>query len=84
MTECERIREEAPGLAALPPDDPERAAAWSHAKGCPACTRALREAEGLQALLSECEPPALPQGALERTARAIEAELRREARRRAL
>jgi hypothetical protein len=84
VTECDRIREEAPGLAALPASDPGRAAASSHAQGCPACARALREAEGLQALLSEWEPPPLPAGALERASLAIGAELRREARRRAL
>jgi hypothetical protein len=84
VSECERIRAEAAGLSALPADDPERAAAWSHARGCPGCARALREAEGLQDLLSEWEPPPLPAGALERASLAIEEELRRESRRRAL
>jgi hypothetical protein len=84
VTACERIRAEAPGLAALGPDDPARVEAWSHASGCPGCARALRDADRLQALLSECEAPPLPAGALERTALAIAAELRREGRRRAV
>ena len=84
MTPCERIRAEAPLLAALPPDDPEREAARSHASGCPDCARALHEAERLQALLSEAEAPPLPAGALERASLAISAELRHEGRLRAL
>jgi hypothetical protein len=82
VTECERIRADAAGLAALPPDDPERAAAFAHAQGCPGCARALAEAARLQALLGEDEAPALPAGALARAAQAIEEELGREARRR--
>lgn len=79
MTRCDRLRAEAPGLAALRSDDPERIAAWSHASGCPGCARALREAERLQTLLATFEPAPLPAGAAERTSRAIVAELRREA-----
>lgn len=82
MIACERIRADAPGLAALPPDDPERLAAWSHASGCTGCARTLREAERLQSLLSEWEPAPLPVGALERASREIRAQLRRDARRR--
>jgi hypothetical protein len=84
MTECDRLRADAPGLAALRSDDPERVAAWSHASGCPGCASALREAERLQTLIAGCEPAPLPVGATERVARAIVAELRREARRRTL
>ncbi len=84
MTDCDRLRADAPGLAALRSDDPERVAAWSHANGCPGCASALREAERLQALIAGCEPAPLPVGATERASRAIVAELRREARRRAL
>jgi hypothetical protein len=84
MTECDRLRADAPGLAALRSDDPERVAAWSHANGCPGCASALREAERLQTLIAGCEPAPLPVGATERAARAIVAELRREARRRTL
>jgi hypothetical protein len=82
MTECDRIRADAPGLAALRPDDPERAAAAAHARGCPGCERALREAERLQALLAAVEPEPVPAGALERASREIRAQLRRETRRR--
>lgn len=82
MTECHRVRADAPGLAALRPDDPERLAAWAHARGCAGCARALREAERLQALVAACEPEPLPDGALERASRGIREELRREARRR--
>lgn len=82
MTECDRIRADAPGLAALRPDDPEPIAAMSHASGCPGCARALREAESLRSLIAAYEPPPLPAGALERAAREIRAQLRRDARRR--
>lgn len=84
MTLCERLQADASGLAALPPDDPERVAAWSHAAACPGCARALREAERLQAVLGEWAPGPLPAAALGRAAQAIEAELRREARRRSV
>lgn len=84
MTECDRVRAEAPGLAALRSDDPERVAAWSHASGCAECTRALREAERLQILVAGWDPERLPAGATDGVARGIVAELRREAWRRAL
>jgi hypothetical protein len=82
MTSCERLRADAPGLASLPLDDPERTAAWAHASGCQGCARALREAERLQAVLGEWDPVPLSMAALDGAARAIEAELRRESRRR--
>ncbi len=82
MIDCERLRADAAGLAALPSDDPERIAARAHADGCSGCARALREAERLHALVAAPEPPPLPAGALERASRAILADLRREARRR--
>lgn len=82
MTECDRIRADAPGLAALAPDDPDRVAAISHASGCAGCALALQEAARLQALLSAWQPSPLPAGALERASRKIAAQLRREARRR--
>jgi hypothetical protein len=84
MTECERLRADAPGLAALPASDPERAAAWSHASGCVGCARALREAERLQALIAGWEPAPLPPSALARASLAIRDELQREARRRTI
>jgi hypothetical protein len=78
------VRADAPGLVALPIDDPERVAAWSHASGCAECARALREAERLQTLIAGWGPGRLPVGALERAGRDIVVDLRREARRRAL
>lgn len=82
MTDCDRVRADAPGLAALRPDDPERAAAMAHASGCAGCARALREAGRLQALIVAHEAPPLPAGALERASREIRARLRRDERRR--
>ena len=82
MIDCDRLRADAPGLAALPADAPERVAAWAHASGCAGCARALREAERLQSLLANLEPVPLPAGALEQASRDIHAALRREARRR--
>ena len=82
MTECDRIRADAPGLAALRPDDPERIAAMLHASGCGGCARALREAGRLQSLIAAYEPPPLPAGALQRASREIRGQLRRDARRR--
>ncbi len=84
MTECERLRADAPGLAALAPDDPARLAAWAHAAGCEGCARALREGERLQAVLGEWSPAPLSAAAFGRAAQAIEAELTREARRRSV
>jgi hypothetical protein len=83
MTQCARIRADAPGLAALHPDDPELVAAVSHARGCAGCARALREAGRLQVLIAACAPAPVPAGVLERASREIAAQLRREARRRA-
>jgi hypothetical protein len=82
LIDCGRLRADAPGLAALPPEDPERVAASAHASGCDGCARALREAERLQSLVATGDPPPLPAGVLERASEAILAELRREARRR--
>ncbi|BDG10788.1 cupin domain-containing protein [Anaeromyxobacter paludicola] len=80
--ECDRIRADAPGLAALLPDDPELVSATSHARGCPGCERALREAGRLQVLLAELEPEPLPAGALERVSREVRNARRRESWRR--
>ncbi len=82
MTVCEQVRADAPGLAGLPRGDPERVAAWAHAAECDGCARALREAETLQAVLGEWQPAPVPMAVLDRVARTIEVELRREARRR--
>jgi hypothetical protein len=82
VSPCDRVRADAPGLAALPAGDPERDEAWAHARECPACARALDEAERLQALVGDVAPPSLGAGA--RAPGGIVSELRREGRRRAL
>jgi hypothetical protein len=64
--DCESIREAAAGLAALPPDHPERAAAWEHARTCPVCARVVRESENLQVLLADVRPAPLPSAVLAR------------------
>jgi hypothetical protein len=51
LTDCDRIRADAAGVAALPAGDAEREEAWAHARGCPACARLLDEAERLQAAI---------------------------------
>lgn len=83
MSECRRLHADAPGLAALRADDPERVAARAHAGDCADCARALREAERLQAVLGSGAPARAHERAPSGAARAILAELRREARRRA-
>jgi hypothetical protein len=83
MTECDRIRADAPGLASLRPDDPERITATSHASGCAECARALREAEQLHSMLAAAEPD-LAGDALGRAYTEIREQLHREARRRLL
>jgi hypothetical protein len=45
MRVCEDVQARAGGVAALKPEDPERLAAFEHARTCPACGRALVEAE---------------------------------------
>jgi hypothetical protein len=82
VTPCERVRANAPGLAALPAGDPERDEAWAHARECPVCARALDEAERLQALVGDVAPSSL--GSRARAPRGIVSELRREGRWRAL
>jgi hypothetical protein len=84
MSDCERIRAEAPGLMALPAGDPERVSALAHAAECSGCGETLREAERLQALLGEVQLAPLPASALTRAVQAIENELRREQRRRSV
>jgi len=57
---CEQVRRDAAGLASLAPGDPERDAAFAHARGCAACAAALREGERLVALIDALPPdPAL-------------------------
>jgi len=81
MTACESVRTGAAGLAALPPDDPERAAAWAHARLCPPCARLVRESEALQGLLAEGGPAPLPAPVMARVSRMV-LELRARGRRR--
>jgi hypothetical protein len=38
-------------VAALEPTDPDRRAAWAHARACPACKRALEQGEAVLALI---------------------------------
>src|SRR5204863_49955 len=60
MTTCERIQSEAAGLAALAPGDPERVAAFGHARTCPACAQALDEGVALLRLLELAAPAEAP------------------------
>jgi hypothetical protein len=60
MTTCERIQADAAGLAALPAADPERIAAFEHARTCAACARALAEGVALFALLELGAPAEAP------------------------
>ena len=83
MSACDRFRANAAGLVTLPPGDPDREAAWAHARECPDCTRALRAAEHFQAMLAASDPRAsVDGGALTATSDEIVTELRRENRRR--
>lgn len=61
---CERLRRDAAGLATLPSGDPEREAAYLHARGCAGCAAALREGERLVALLERLPPEPAPSAAL--------------------
>jgi hypothetical protein len=78
VTPCERIQVAAAGLASLPATDPERVAAFDHARTCAACARALAEGAALLRIIetdTAVEAPA-PQ-ALDRAAAGIRRELRR-------
>jgi len=73
------VADRAAGIMSLPAEDPERAAALSHAATCPSCAMALDEARQVLALLDELPPPAPPSShAIERTVGAVRAELTRE------
>lgn len=80
MTRCDRVRADAAGLAALPASDLERDEALAHARECPACARALDEAERLQAVVGALAPSPFGAEELTRASGAIVLELRREAR----
>lgn len=68
---CEQLTRDAAGLAALRAADPERAAAYAHAAGCPGCASALREGERLLALLDALPAPMLAPAAARRAAREL-------------
>lgn len=79
MIACEDLRSQAAGLAALPEDDPERAAAFLHARDCPECARALEEGVRLLAVLSAAPAPPPPRPeVLERVRAAVLAEFDRQ------
>jgi hypothetical protein len=74
---CAERREVSLALVALPRDDSERASADAHARGCPACARALAEARALLRLVDRHGAPAAPSPAvLRRTADRVVADLR--------
>jgi hypothetical protein len=76
MTQAEHIEESAAGVVSLPPEDPERVAAYAHARACATCARALRQAEGLLAALDALPvAPAPPAPRLRAVARPILARL---------
>lgn len=73
---CAQIQSEAGGLAALSAEDPQRAAAFAHARTCPACAAALGEGVAMIGLLQMAAPLAAPTRAqLERAAAEIRADL---------
>jgi hypothetical protein len=72
---CAEIARDAAGLAALPADDAERAAAYAHAAGCPGCRAALAKGQALSALLGALPAPEPPSPAvLARVERELRAE----------
>lgn len=75
----EEVQKNAGGFAALPPGDPERAAAYAHARACASCARALAQGEALQRVLGRVEIPAPSPEALRRASAEILAELRGQA-----
>jgi hypothetical protein len=67
----------------LAPDDPDRRAAFEHARTCPTCAEALEEAASMLPGLDEAVVLPLPSpGALERAARVVRADLQRQRARR--
>jgi hypothetical protein len=76
MTQAAHIEESAAGVVSLPPEDPERVAAYAHARACATCARALRQAEGLLAALDALPAaPSPPSRTLRAVARPILARL---------
>jgi hypothetical protein len=68
---CEELRRDAAGLAALAEGDPDRTAAYTHARSCAACAAELRRGERLVALLEAAAPARAPSPALRRAAAPI-------------
>jgi hypothetical protein len=65
---CAELQRDAAGLAALAPGDPQRDAAFEHARSCPGCAEALRAGERLLALLDALPPESAPSSAALRRA----------------
>ncbi len=81
MTNCDQLRSRALALAALPPGDPDGDAAAAHARSCPGCAQALREATRLLKLIDAGLRPSPPsEAALQRAQAAVLAEMDREER----
>ncbi|HEV3030500.1 MAG TPA: hypothetical protein VG319_02600 [Polyangia bacterium] len=74
-TPCDDIAADAMGLAALPPEAPERRRAEEHARTCAACARTLAEGGRLLAMLDTSILPAPSPAALQRASAAVLAEL---------
>jgi len=75
MSAHRHIADRAAEIAALAPDEPERVAAFDHARACDACARALAEAQALLACLDAVPPPSSPSTELlERVKRNIAAD----------
>jgi hypothetical protein len=75
---CTELQANAAGLASLTPGDPERDAAFAHARACPGCAAALAEGEALLGLIDSLPaPPAPSPEALHRVAQEIRADLAR-------
>ena len=73
---CHEVGPRAAALAALPEGDPERRAAFEHARSCRDCARALAQGVKLQDLLLEGRPLEAPSAeTLARAAREIQREL---------
>jgi hypothetical protein len=65
---CEELRRDAAGIAALSRGDPEREAAFDHARGCAGCAAALRAGERLISMLDALPPEPAPSAAVLRRA----------------
>ncbi len=76
---CAEIATQAAGLASLPEADPDRRAAFEHARSCPACVAHLAKGTALMRVLGEAAPLPAPQPeALRRASREILAEMEKD------